>query len=242
MLLFLLGTIMLAGQPNATGIHESVDQMPYFSGCEDQKNGSENKRNCSNQRLVNYISKHLRYPDSARTLGIEGVVYINFVVNQSGVVENPTVVREIGGGCGKIALDIVKNMPNWEPGLINGEPVNVLLNLPINFSLKNNNVENEMELTWGTLMTETVSKEKLEDNLTNEITVRDAMGNTLQIVELSVVYKKGKKLKEADSRGNINQEVKRLVKKMRKGGEFVLLTTVQYKGNFVELERAFRIE
>ncbi len=231
----------LSAQTNQNDVYELVDQMPYFQGCKDLEEGSEDKRHCSNRNLVVYISEYLRYPEKAKALGLEGTVYIDFVVDETGAITNPKLVRDIGGGCGDIALEIVKNMPHWEPGYMDEEPVKVLLNLPIKFSLKNSGIENDMKLTWGTLTSEGITKKDLMDNLDDEIMVRDALGNNLQVVELTVVYKKGRKMREAESRGDVNANVKRLVRKMKRGGEFVLLTTVQYKGKFLKVERAFRI-
>jgi len=231
----------VSAQTNEPVIFEIADEMPYFPGCSDLEEGSSNKRHCSNRNLIVYISDFLRYPEKAKALGLEGTVYIDFIVTETGKIFAPKVVRDIGGGCGEVALEIVKNMPEWEPGIMKGEPVKVLLNLPIKFSLKASGLQQEMELAWGTLAKENVTRQQLLNNTEEKVTVRDPMGNDLDIVELTLVYKKGKKIKEALSRGNVNDDIKKLLKKMKRGGEFVLLTTVQYKGKFIEVERSFSI-
>ncbi len=95
-----------------------VSQMPDFAG-----------------DMGAYINKHLRYPDAARSAGIEGQVMIEFVVNEDGSVSNARVVRGIGGGCDEEALRMVNSMPKWKPGKQNGVAVKVIFALPIKFVL-----------------------------------------------------------------------------------------------------------
>lgn len=241
LLFCLLLSFYLSGQTNEPVIFKMVDEMPYFPGCSELEAHSMDKRHCSNRNLIVYISDYLRYPEKAKALGLEGTVYIDFIITETGKVFAPKIVRDIGGGCGDIALEIVKDMPDWEPGIMKGNPVKVLLNLPVKFSLKDSGLQEDMELAWGTLVKETVTRPQLLKNMDEKITVRDEMGNDLEIIELSLVYKKGRKIKEAKSRGNVNNDIKKLLKKMKRGGQFVLLTTVQYKGKFIEVERSFSV-
>lgn len=81
------------------------------------------------------LQEKIQYPDMARKAGIEGRVVIQFIVNEQGQVENPKVVRGIGGGCDKEALRVVKKA-NFEPGRQRGEPVRVQYSLPIVFRLQ----------------------------------------------------------------------------------------------------------
>jgi len=226
LLVCLLTCWNISAQTNDPVIFNIADEMPYFPGCSDLAEESSDKRHCSNRNLIVYISDFLRYPEKAKALGIEGTVYIDFIVTETGKVFAPKVVRDIGGGCGDVALEIVKKMPDWEPGIMKGNPVKVLLNLPVKFSLKASGLQEEMEVAWGMLAEETVTRQQLLDNTNQQVTVRDPMGNDLDIVEMTIVYKKGKKIKEALSRGNVNDDIKKLLKKMKRGGEFVLLTTV----------------
>lgn len=74
------------------------------------------------------------YPDLARKTGIEGRVYVQFVVDEHGNVIDPKVVRGIGGGCDEEALRAVRNA-KFKPGLQRGRPVKVRCTLPVVFSL-----------------------------------------------------------------------------------------------------------
>ena len=82
------------------------------------------------------LQKKINYPDMARKAGIEGRVIIQFIVNEQGKVENPRVIRGIGGGADKEALRVVKQA-EFEPGRQRGNPVRVQYSLPITFKLQN---------------------------------------------------------------------------------------------------------
>lgn len=82
------------------------------------------------------LQKKINYPEMARKAGIEGKVIIQFIVNEEGKVENPKVIRGIGGGCDKEALRVVKKA-EFEPGRQRGNPVRVQFSLPITFRLSN---------------------------------------------------------------------------------------------------------
>lgn len=82
-----------------------------------------------------YLSGNLKYPTQARRMGIEGTVYVVFVVNTDGSIQDVEVLRGIGGGCDEEAMRVVKNAPNWQPGKQRGKPVRVKMRLPIRFKL-----------------------------------------------------------------------------------------------------------
>ncbi len=84
---------------------------------------------------MNYLSANIKYPVEAKDQGIEGRVYINFIVEKDGSVDSAWVLRGIGGGCDEEALRVVREMPDWTPGYQHGEAVRVSYNLPVKFSL-----------------------------------------------------------------------------------------------------------
>lgn len=85
--------------------------------------------------LMRYMGENIRYPEEARKKGIEGKVFVQFVVNQDGSIGNVQVLKGIGHGCDEEAARVVKAMPAWKPGVQKGEPVNVQMTIPIAFSL-----------------------------------------------------------------------------------------------------------
>src|SRR5690625_1396297 len=79
------------------------------------------------------LQSQIRYPEMARRAGIEGRVHIQFIVNERGEVENPVVVRGIGGGADEEALRVV-SQAKFTPGMQRGRSVRVQYSLPIFFS------------------------------------------------------------------------------------------------------------
>jgi protein TonB len=82
-----------------------------------------------------YIGKKLKYPAQARRMGIEGKVFIEFIVDKDGSITEVTVMKGIGGGCDEEALRVIKAAPKWKPGKQRGQPVKVKMVVPITFKL-----------------------------------------------------------------------------------------------------------
>jgi TonB family protein len=86
------------------------------------------------------IQTQIRYPEMARRAGIEGRVFIQFIVNEEGEVEHPRVMRGIGGGADEEALRVV-SQANFTPGMQRGRPVRVQYSLPIYFRISESGAE-----------------------------------------------------------------------------------------------------
>ena len=99
-----------------------VETQPQFPGGEDS--------------LYNFIYSNLRYPQEAIDNGIEGNVYITFVIEKDGSITNIKILRDIGYGCGAEVVRVLKMMPKWIPGSQRGKPVKGQFNIPIKFELK----------------------------------------------------------------------------------------------------------
>ncbi|MCC6725198.1 MAG: energy transducer TonB [Saprospiraceae bacterium] len=99
-----------------------VEQMPVYPDGE--------------AALLKFIYENIQYPVLARENGVQGTVYITFVVERDGSITNVKTVRDIGGGCGEEAIRVVKLMPKWLPGKQRGVPVRVQFTLPIKYDLK----------------------------------------------------------------------------------------------------------
>jgi protein TonB len=96
--------------------------MPDFPGGEEE--------------LMKFLKSNIVYPQMAKESGIQGTVYVTFVVTKDGKVKDSQVLRGIGGGCDEEALRVVKIMPDWKAGKQNGQAVPVQFNLPIKFILQ----------------------------------------------------------------------------------------------------------
>lgn len=84
---------------------------------------------------MRFLQNNIKYPQMAKERGIQGTVYVTFVVERNGEVTDVKILKGIGGGCDEEALRVVRNMPKWEPGKQRGKPVRVQFNLPLKFSL-----------------------------------------------------------------------------------------------------------
>lgn len=82
-----------------------------------------------------YIQKRLKYPAQARRMGIEGKVFVQFVVDKDGTLTDVKAVKGIGAGCDVEAEKVIRGAPKWKPGKQRGRSVKVRMILPITFKL-----------------------------------------------------------------------------------------------------------
>ena len=128
------GAVAIDGLDTGTGIVETVEPvtvpeevviaqvMPVYTG------GME--------ALMKFVKKHLRYSASARRQGIDGTVYVSFVVTGDGIVKKVNVLRGIHVDLDEEAMRVISMLPGWIGGKQNGLPVNVRMVLPIVFKLQ----------------------------------------------------------------------------------------------------------
>lgn len=82
-----------------------------------------------------YMGKHIKYPKRAKQLGVEGRVFLQFVVEKDGSLSDIRVIKGIGAGCDEEALRVMQNLPNFIPGKQGDVRVRVQMVVPINFVL-----------------------------------------------------------------------------------------------------------
>ena len=112
-----------SNEDNDNKVFDVVETMPEFPG--------------GRTALMYFLANNIHYPDDAKMMGIQGRVFINFVVETDGSITNIKILRGIGSGCDEEAARVVKIMPKWSPGLSKGKPVRVSFNLPVKFTLTN---------------------------------------------------------------------------------------------------------
>jgi periplasmic protein TonB len=82
-----------------------------------------------------FVQKNLKYPAQARRMGIEGKVFVQFVVDKDGSLTEVKAVKGIGAGCDEEAVRVIEGAPKWKPGKQRGRSVKVRMILPITFKL-----------------------------------------------------------------------------------------------------------
>lgn len=87
------------------------------------------------QGLYQFVAENLKYPADARKKGIEGKVYVEFVITKTGGVSEVKVKEGIGYGCDEASVEVIQSFNKWTPGVKDGEKVNVRMVLPITFKL-----------------------------------------------------------------------------------------------------------
>jgi periplasmic protein TonB len=88
------------------------------------------------EAFYKWVGKNLRYPVNARNMGLEGKVFIKFVIEPDGSITNVLIVKGFNGECDKEAWRIISIMPKWSPGTQSGRPVRQQYTLPILFKVK----------------------------------------------------------------------------------------------------------
>ena len=219
------------------------DEMPYFNGCWEIES-KDAKRQCSNERLVKYILGVLEYPEAARTSRTEGTVYLSFIVTEDGEVGDVEVLHGIGNGCDEAAIRIVREMPPWEPALLEGKPIPARMSLPIQFALgqEKRNGQN-YRIIWSNMTDrQSLSRQEIMDNLTTPISLLDLKGNKIQFNELTFIRTKKERFKDASSAGQITSAMRKLVRRLKKGNYFSIVATLQIAGQFEYIEKEWLIE
>ncbi|MBT8218251.1 MAG: TonB family protein [Bacteroidia bacterium] len=118
-------------------IYQFVQDKPILLLCELEPIAPSDKKACSEQRLLRYVTQNIIYPEQALADSIEGTVVVRFVVNKLGFVEDAEVLKDIGGGCGSAALAIMDSIRadsvQWRPAILDSAFVNSYVTLPIRF-------------------------------------------------------------------------------------------------------------
>ena len=110
---------------------EDIDEDEIFDVVESQPSfpGGDIAR-------IRFLYENIQYPAMAKETGIQGRVYITFVVEKDGSITDVRLLKGIGGGCDEESIRVVKAMPKWIPGKQRMKPVRVQFVLPIKFTLR----------------------------------------------------------------------------------------------------------
>jgi protein TonB len=110
-----------------------IEDVPIFPGCE--KVAKSERRKCFQEQMNKHIRKNFRYPEIAQEMGIQGRVYVNFIISKDGSISNIRM-RGPDKNLEKEAQRIISKLPNMTPGKQRGRAVRVPFSIPITFRLQ----------------------------------------------------------------------------------------------------------
>jgi protein TonB len=84
---------------------------------------------------IRYLINNIKYPVYARRNGISGIVKVKFDVEKDGTISNVGILESVHPALDKESLRVIRKMPSWNPGIIDGEKVRVQINMPIKFTI-----------------------------------------------------------------------------------------------------------
>lgn len=106
---------------NKMPIYSVAEEMPVFAGGEGA--------------LFTYLQRSIVYPKKSLALGIEGTVYVSFIIDEKGAVKNPSISKGVTRDLNDVAIDVVSKMPRWTPARNKGKKVKIQYTLPVKFTL-----------------------------------------------------------------------------------------------------------
>lgn len=124
------GSGVVSAPPTENKVFTWVEQMPRFPGSTSEEDSQE--------KILKYLHDHIRFPAMARDNGIQGTVYVQFIVGPDGSISSVKAVNatKLGGGLEDEAVKVVSGMPRWIPGKQNGRSVTVQFSIPVKFVLQ----------------------------------------------------------------------------------------------------------
>lgn len=102
-----------------------------------------------NKAFAKYLKANLKYPEEAKRLGVEGKVFLEFIVEKDGTITNVKTIKGIGHGCDEEAIKVMQNSPKWKQHKVRGEILRQKMNVPIVFKLNQNSTS--LEVSKNTL-------------------------------------------------------------------------------------------
>jgi protein TonB len=113
----------------------NVETLPIYPGCENLATKDE-KFGCLNENIMKHIGKNFEFPEMARQMGIQGKVYVNFVIDKQGKVTQVSVLRGVDEIIDDEAMRVIKLLPKFTPAKQRGKPVPMQYTVPINARLQ----------------------------------------------------------------------------------------------------------
>ena len=120
--------------PPTEEVFTVVEEMPRFTGCEDQPKAT--RKSCADGKMMQFIYENLKFPKRLNTATLSGTIVVQFVISKEGTIKNIKLIRSLSPELDKEIIRVVRSMPKWIPGKQRGKAVDVLFNLPVKIHLK----------------------------------------------------------------------------------------------------------
>ena len=114
-------TSVVSKQKDSSAVYDMVTEAPEFPG--------------GSKAMMEYLKTNMRYPQIAKENGIQGRVILQFVVDETGKVRDPKILRGVDPALDLEAIRLVEAMPQWTPGKQDGKAVAVRYTVPVSFKL-----------------------------------------------------------------------------------------------------------
>jgi protein TonB len=111
-----------------------VENMPALAQCKTMR--GDERHQCTQMEIIKYVSKNTKYPPIAKDAGIQGTVFVYFVVGKDGKVKDVKVLREVESRLDKEAKRVVESLPRFDPGSQRGKNVSVQYTIPVKFIIR----------------------------------------------------------------------------------------------------------
>ena len=111
-----------------------VENMPAFGPCTSMR--GDERHQCTQMEIIRYVSSNTKYPPIAKDAGIQGTVFVYFVVGKNGKVKDVKVLREVDPRLDKEAMRVVESLPQFEAGQQRGKSVSVQYTIPVKFVIR----------------------------------------------------------------------------------------------------------
>ena len=118
---------------DSTKVYDIVEQVPVWGSCV-ELTGNE-AETCTYEQLAKHVVAETKYPNKARKKGLEGKVFVEFVIDTDGAVVEVAILRGVHPLLDNEAIRVVQSFPDFIPGQQRGKPVKVRYRLPMNFAL-----------------------------------------------------------------------------------------------------------
>ncbi|MGH1335505.1 MAG: energy transducer TonB [Aureispira sp.] len=116
-----------------------AEEMPRFPGCEEMEGSVLEKKQCSDQRLLQYFYTNWKIPTRAREAHVCELIVISFIIDTTGKVRDIEILKDPGYGMGASVAAVLRSMNDlstpWRPGYLKGKAVAVKYQFPIRYHL-----------------------------------------------------------------------------------------------------------